>query len=386
LDLLNILYIGDPAAIHVQRWLRYFVQKGHIVHLVPHPDSGASNSESSLQGVQIHHAQKHIPKKLQGFYKKYLILKDILLCQQILKKYPIDLIHSHYISACGWIGAALNFHPFVLTAWGSDINVDPHRNIFYQKLSQFALRRADLITANSDDLATKIVALTDQAREVAVIQGGLETDRFPFQRGNDELRQRLGLKDELVVISTRVLGKVYNLDILVRAIPIVRKAMPGVKFLFVYRGSSDQEQGLRKLIDEVGAANSAILIGAVENSRIAEYYHLADIFVSITSSEGMPGSLTEAMACGAVPVVSDLPVIRDWMRPNINGLIVPVRDVEATAKAIVSLLLNPEKRVEIAERNRKLVIKKFDVRQWMLKMENIYYELVNKNEVIQSEK
>ena len=386
MDLLNILYIGDPAAIHVQRWLRYFVKKGHTVHLVPYPYSLALVPAGALEGVQIHHAQKNIPKKLHGFYKKYLIFKNILLCQQILKKYPIDLIHAHYISACGWIGAVLNFHPFVLTAWGSDINVDPHRNIFYHKFSQFAMKRADLITANSDDLAIKIAALTDQTRKVAIIHGGLETDRFPFQRGNDELRQRLGLKDEFVVLSTRLLGKVYNLDILIRTIPVVRKAVPNVKFLFVYRGSSEQERELKKLINEVGATNSVILVGAVENRCIAEYYHLADIFVSITSSEGMPGSLTEAMACGAVPVVSDLPVIRDWMQPDSNGMIVPVRDVEATAKAIISLLLNPEKRVEIAKRNRKLVIEKFDVRQWMQKMENIYYALVNKNEIIQTEK
>jgi glycosyltransferase involved in cell wall biosynthesis len=213
----------------------------------------------------------------------------------------------------------------------------------------------------------------------------LDIERFPYRRGNDKLRIELELKDELVVLSTRSLSKVYNLDILVRTIPLVKCEIPNVKFIFIYRGTPEQENNLKQLIEQVKATESVILVGSVDNFHIAEYYQLADIFISVTSSEGMPVSLTEAMACGAVPVVSDLPVFRDWIQPHANGIIVPVRDVEATAKAIISLLLNPEKRVEIAERNRKLVNEKFDVRQWMLKMENIYYELVNKNEIIKTE-
>lgn len=377
MDSLNILYIGDPAAIHVQRWLRYFVQKGHTVHLVPYPDSAASVVPGVLDGVQIHHAQKRLSRKINGFYKKYLVVKDILLCRQILKKYSIDLVHAHYISACGWIGAILNFHPFVLTAWGSDINVDLHRNLFYCKFSKFALKKADLITANSQDLISRIIDLSIQSTKLHLIQGGLELDRFPLLRGNEKLQQHLGLTNELIVLSTRLLGKVYNLDILIRAIPLVLQAIPNVKFVFIYRGTPEQEKNLRDLINKVGVTNAVILVGPVENFRIAGYYQLADIFVSITSSEGMPGSLTEAMACGAVPVVSDLPVFRDWIAPEINGLIVPVRHIQATADAIIRLLKDPEKRRLMIQRNRELVVERFDHRIWMKQMESMYYQLVD---------
>ncbi len=375
---LRILYIGDPAAIHVQRWLHYFVQAGHSVHFIPYPDSFASTPVGTFDGIKVHSFKNNILKSWNPFYKKYLITKSLFLGRKVLNEHSIALIHSHYVSACGWIGAVLNFHPFVLTAWGSDINVDLQRNFFYYKFSNFAIQKADLITANSKDLLARISALGVQQSKLHLIQGGLELDRFPLQRGNEILKQELGLTNKLIVLSTRLLGKVYNLDILIRAIPLVLKVIPNIKFLFIYRGTQEQEKDFKLLIDEVGANNAVVLIGAVDNFRIAGYYHLADIFVSITSSEGMPGSLTEAMACGAVPIVSDLPVFRDWITPEVNGLIVPVRDIQATADAIIKLLRNPENLAFMAQKNRELVLEKFDYRNWMKQMELMYYQLIDK--------
>lgn len=376
---LKLLFLGDPAAIHVQRWLRYFVQAGHEVHLVPYPDNFAPVPAGTFDGVRIHSGKESCLRKLlrtwRGFYSKYLIIENILRTRSLLHRSRFDILHGHYISACGWIGALANFHPLVLTAWGSDINVDPGRSPIYRYLTRLALRRADLITANSEDLKQKIIAFgVDQAR-VQVIQGGLELDRFPFRRGNDALRRQLELTNEKVVLSTRMLGKVYNLDIVVRAIPLVKKEIPAVKFVFLYRGTIEQEQALKRLIHELGVEPDVRLIGAVPNHRIAEYYHLADIFVSVTSSEGMPGSLTEAMACGAVPVVSDLPVFRDWIVPEQHGMIVPVRDEIATAQAIVHLLKNPDLCQQIAQRNRQLVTERADHRIWMKRVEELYLGL-----------
>lgn len=376
---LRLLYIGDPSNTFIQRWLRYFVQMGHEVHLVPYPDSFAFVPDSALDGVQIHHVQSTRFKKWDGFYKKCLIVKNILLCRKILQHYPIDIVHAHYISACGWIGSFLSFHPFVLTALGSDVNVDPDRSFFYKSLAGRAIRKADLITANSHDLIQKLITMGADRDKAHHIQGGLDIERFQFRRGNDSLRKELGLKDELVVLSTRSLSNVYNLDILVRAIPLVKRDVPNVKFIFIYRGSTEQQNNLKRVIQEEKATDSVMLVGSVDNFRIAEYYQLADIFISITSSEGMPVSLTEAMACGAAPVVTDLPVFRDWITPHTNGLIVPVRDVEATANAIVTLLKNPEKCEFISQENRKLVVEKFDYQKWMHRMEQMYYDLIKEN-------
>ncbi len=380
---LKLLFLGDPAAIHVQRWLRYFVQAGHEVHLVPYPDSFAAVPAGTFEGVRIHAAKDSwLRKRLRswrGFYSKYLIAENILRTRRLLSQKKFDILHAHYISACGWIAAMTKFHPLVLTAWGSDINVDPNRSPIYRYLTRQALRRADLITANSEDLKRKIIAFGCDSTKVQVIQGGLELDKFPFQRGNDALRRQLGLTDEKVVLSTRMLGRVYNLDIIVKAIPLVKNEFPEVKFVFLYRGTTEQELALKRLIQELGVANDVRLVGAVPNHRIAEYYHLADVFVSVTSSEGMPGSLTEAMACGAVPVVSDLPVFRDWIVPEQNGMIVPVRDEVATAQAIIHLLKNPNICQQIAQRNRQLVTQRADHRIWMQLVEQLYFKLIKES-------
>ncbi|MDZ7260783.1 MAG: glycosyltransferase family 4 protein [candidate division KSB1 bacterium] len=373
---LRLLFIGDPAAIHVQRWVRYFAQTGHEVHLVPYPDSFSAVAQGTFEGVHIHKGEfRRRMKNWRGFYSKYLIVENIFRVRRLLSQNEFDLLHAHYISACGWTGAWTGFHPFVLTAWGSDVNVDPYRSPFYQYLTRLAIRRADLITANSNDLKKKLIALGADQNKIRVIQGGLELEKFPFQRGNDLLRRQLGLREEKVVLSTRMLGQVYNLDIVVKSIPLVRAEVPEIKFIFIYRGTQEQEKELRKLVQELGVSDVALLMGPVDNNRIAEYYHLADIFVSVASSEGMPGSLTEAMACGAVPIVSDLPFVKEWIRPNINGLVVPVRNANTLAQAIVTLLRDPQKRMTMAQRNRELVVKQADHRMWMKQVEQIYREL-----------
>lgn len=377
---LVILFIGDPKAIHVQRWVRYFVQAGHKVHFIPYPDSFSTLSAELFAGVHIHNAKDSFLRKRmrawKGLYKKILIVENFVRLKRLLKKKDIDLVHAHYITGCGWIAAFTGFQPFVLTAWGSDVNIDPGRSRIYNFLSRRTISCAHLITANSSDLKEKLIKLGAESSKIHIIQGGLELEKFQFKRGSENLRSKLGLHREQLVLSTRMLGKVYNLDIIIKTVPLVKQSITDVKFVFLYRGERGQEEELKALVENTGVNDSVILKGPVDNDQIAEYYQLADVFVSITSSDGMPGSLTEAMACGAVPVVTDLPYVKEWIRNNVNGIIVPVRDVEATARAIVFLLTHPEKRAEMALLNRELVCKKASHSLWMGKVEKMYRHLV----------
>ncbi|MBC7187176.1 MAG: glycosyltransferase family 4 protein [Calditrichaeota bacterium] len=378
---LRLLYLGDPAAIHVQRWLRYFAGAGHKAELLPYPGSFAHVSAASLPGVHLHRPGegplRHIVRTWPGLVTKTLIIDNALRVRQLARSGHIDILHAHYLSANGWIGMLSGIRPFVATAWGSDLNVDVHRSLFYSVLTRLCVRRADLLTANSADLCRKLVQAGADERRVHLIQAGLELERFPFKRGDSDLRQALGLQDRPVVLSTRMLGRVYNLDIVLRAVPKVRAAVPDVVFLFAYRGTAEQEQALRALVAELKVQDAVVLLGPVENERIAPLYHVAEVFVSVPSSEGMPGSLTEAMACGAVPVLSDLPYVGEWVRHGENGLVVPVRDVDALAEAIVWLLRHPRQRAAMALRNRSLVEERADHRLWMARVEELYRSLLS---------
>lgn len=65
-------------------------------------------------------------------------------------------------------------------------------------------------------------------------------------------------------------------------------------------------------------------------------------------------SLLEAMACGCIPIVSDLPSLREWVVDGVNGRLVPVGDVDALARAMLETVAL-ESRDAIVTRNLTLV-------------------------------
>ena len=81
----------------------------------------------------------------------------------------------------------------------------------------------------------------------------------------------------------------------------------------------------------------------------------ADIVVSIANSDSTPPSLLEAMASGRAVVCADAASIDEWVGPGEGAEIVPVRDAEATAAAILGLLQDDARRRAYGERNQRVV-------------------------------
>jgi glycosyltransferase involved in cell wall biosynthesis len=75
--------------------------------------------------------------------------------------------------------------------------------------------------------------------------------------------------------------------------------------------------------------------------------------------EGLPLSLLEAAACGRPLIATDVPGCRDIARPDLNALLVPLDDVEALARAIDRLALDPQLRRRFGEASRNLVEREF---------------------------
>ncbi|KTG16277.1 MULTISPECIES: glycosyltransferase family 4 protein [unclassified Guyparkeria] len=94
---------------------------------------------------------------------------------------------------------------------------------------------------------------------------------------------------------------------------------------------------------------------------IARQYAESHIVCLPSYREGLPKSLVEAAACGRAVVTTDVPGCRDAIEPGESGLLVPVRDVDALARVVRSLLEDPERRRRMGEAGRRLAEREFAI-------------------------
>jgi glycosyltransferase involved in cell wall biosynthesis len=85
----------------------------------------------------------------------------------------------------------------------------------------------------------------------------------------------------------------------------------------------------------------------------------ADIFCLPSYREGVPNALLEAAACGLAMVTTDVPGCRDVVINGVSGWLVPVRNAEALANALETLITNPELRHKMGNAGRELAVSHF---------------------------
>ncbi len=103
--------------------------------------------------------------------------------------------------------------------------------------------------------------------------------------------------------------------------------------------------------------------GAIEwwerQDDILSAYHKADIVCFPSYHEGLPKALLEAASCG-LPIVSyDVPGCREVVQDNINGFLIPFKDIDALFSAVLKLLEDSKLRYEMGQRGREMILKDF---------------------------
>ena len=181
---------------------------------------------------------------------------------------------------------------------------------------------------------------------------------------------------KLMIISTRNLKLIYNIETLIHAIPEVVKKVPDVKFIIV--GSGFQGEALQSLAKYLKVDKNTIFTGRVSESDIPQYYASADIYVSTSLSDaGIAASTAEAMACGLPVIVTEDPDNRDWINDGVNGFVIPVKNPDILADRIIELVKNENLRKEFGRLNREIIVERNNYNTEMGKMEKEYIRLVS---------
>lgn len=144
---------------------------------------------------------------------------------------------------------------------------------------------------------------------------------------------------EKTICAVGMLREVKGFDALIKAFYLVADKIPDYN-LVIY-GEGAEREALQGLIDSLGLGDRVKLPGQV--SEILREISKAGLFVLSSRHEGMPNALIEAMACGLPCIATDCAMgPRELITDGVNGILVPVDDLEAMAEAICRVIGDPE--------------------------------------------
>lgn len=362
---MKICYIASAKSYYHPKWFEYFVKRGHQIHLIS-PDA----PRAEMPGVTI----DCFPQFKSDILRlAFTFLFGGIFTRRIIKREKPDIMHAIELDE-GFCGATSGFHPFIMTPNGSDMLVWAKKHWFVRLVARYVFSKADAVTSDSEILRQTSINLGAKIKRNDIIQWGVDLTQFHRLVDGLKIREKHRLGASPLVLCSRALFPNYNIDTIIRCIPEVLKEMPPVKFMFVY-GFTDNEAEMKALAASLGVADSTIFVGPVAYEEMPYYFASADICVSVPSSDSSPRAVYEAMACGVPPVLSDLPWTKDFMVPEQNCLLVPARDHQVLAAAIVRLLTDEELRKRIIEANLRLVDERLNYHKHMANMESIYQSL-----------
>jgi phosphatidylinositol alpha-1,6-mannosyltransferase len=193
---------------------------------------------------------------------------------------------------------------------------------------------------------------------------GVDVDVFRPGLDASAVRAGYGLADRPVIVCVSRLVPRKGQDTLIRALRLVRRAVPDAALLLVGRGP--YESDLRTLAAELGLTADVVFTGGVPADQLALHYAAGDVFAMPCRTrrggmdvEGLGIVYLEASAVGLPVVAGNSGGAPDAVRPGVTGYVADGEDVPAVAARLAELLQDPAARATLGANGRAWV-----ERQW----------------------
>jgi L-malate glycosyltransferase len=356
----RVLLLGDANSSHMLKWASGVVSSGYEVKLFSlTPYSSEVLQESGVDVVCSSNAGKN----------KLLYPLAINEVKKLIREFKPDILHAHYASSYGLLGALSGFHPFVMSVWGSDVYSFPKISPLHKWIFKFNLRKADRICSTSNTMKEEIKKYT--GKDISVIPFGIDLNVFkPFYAHHV-------FKDDSIVVGTvKTLEIGYGIEYLVDAFALLKKKLRGypVKLLIVGKGSLDGK--LRGMVKDLGIESETVFTGYVSPAEIPFYQNMLTIAVFPSLYESFGVSVVEAMACEKPVVVTNVGGLPEVVEEGVTGLIVPPQNAEKLEEAIEKLVKDKQLREQLGKQGRQRAERIYNWENNLAEMMGIYDKLL----------
>jgi glycosyltransferase involved in cell wall biosynthesis len=275
------------------------------------------------------------------------------LVSDFLEVFDPDIIHSH--------------HPFLLGdaalrgAWERQVPIVFTHHTMYENYTHYvpldseAMKRVAIQMATDYcNLCSAVIAPSESVQQLLAERGvtapvevnptGIDADFFGGGNGN-RFRERLDIPHDAFVIGH--LGRLAtekNLQYLVRSVGPALQANPNAVFLVVGDGDA-KDQMEAELLDHV-SPERIVMAGSRSGQDLADSYAAMDLFAFASQSETQGMVLAEAMMAGKPVVAVDGPGVREVVKHEENGILLPGNATHVEYTAALKLLIEDKSRLK----------------------------------------
>jgi glycosyltransferase involved in cell wall biosynthesis len=300
-------------------------------------------------------------------------LRGFIRLVKLLRRERPDVVHCHKTGSntLGRLAALMAGVPCII----AHEHTMPERGRVQRWLDRELARRTALVLACDRALRSALVRLEGLTPgKVRVANNGVDTSRFyPDESRRISARAALGVADQPVVGIFARLESQKDIPNLLAAAQLVHQEMPDTMFLLV--GDGPLRIQLEQLSLALGLRAVVRFLGFRRDTP--DLMRAVDVVALSSVWEGMPVSVLEAMASAKPLVATDVGSVSDAVVNLETGLLVPPRSPQLLARALLSLLRNPEARQAMGQAGRQRVEKQFTLQAMVSGIEQVYVEFTS---------
>jgi len=334
--------------VYLQRLVEGLAKDNEVTILTAQHDKNLPMREI-VRGVDV--IRTPVAFTLQrGAFSPSLIFRFM----RIVGKYDVVNIHAPFFEA-GLIGLMTRIfgRKYVLTyicdlrMLGSSLSIPGMIEHLYYFSVKFAAWSSEKVVVLSKDYMESSRLKGFAHKSVAIIPP-IDTEKFKKVADVSAFENSYGINKEDVVIG--FLGRLTHekgVEYLISAAPRILERSPSARIVVAGEGENvagglneSVKAKLEGQAKSLGLGDKVVFTGYLDEASVLEFYSRCDVFVlpSIDPLEAFGMVQVEAMLCGTPVVATDMPGIREAIRLTGYGRLVPPKDSEKLAAAIIDVL------------------------------------------------
>lgn len=360
---IKVLLLSDSHSEHTEKWALGLASRGIHIGLFSFNRSTYRWFENVENITLLHETDNTVNAKKNRTKFKYI--KYVSDLKKAIREFQPDILHAHYATSYGLIGALSGFHPYIISVWGEDVYKFPNASGLHKSLLKYNLKKADEILSTSDIMRNETRKYTH--KDIMVTPFGVDTQVFSKKEVKKD-------KDTIYMGTIKAIEDKYGIKYIIEAADILKNKVGDKKLKVLLIGPGTKIGYYKNMVKEMGLEGIVEIPGRIPFNEVSDYHNLLDVFlnVSIDDSESFGVAVVEALACETPVVVSDVGGLKEVVEHGEYGIVVKKKNPVEIAEAVERIINDKDYAHNIAIKGRQHVLKKYDFNVCLDKMIHIY--------------